>query len=271
MKNSNSSRNIFNNQNRNSSNTINNAYSFNNYLKIQNTKPINPINTKKPTNFFNTIIKPIQSIINPYYPYLNFLVEGCKIPKYIFDSAGDCQGGWRIGKKTGPPGYLKDYIPPLRWIGIGLKVISLYDNGDNTWLGTSNKFGEWYIGYHGTKTMDSIYGITCNGFRRGDGQQYKQYININPLTKNNYPKCGIGVYFTPDIEEAKKYTNTISYSGNKYRVVFMCRINPYKVRIVSLGNNKEYWVVNGDKLGEIFGSSKPDKVRPYRILLFKEN
>ena len=119
--------------------------------------------------------------------------------------------------------------------------------------------------------MDSIYEITCNGFRRGDAQKFRHYKNINPLTKNNYPKCGIGVYFTPDIEEAKIYAEAISYSGNKYRVVFMCRINPYKVRIASLGINKEYWIVNGDKLGEIYGSSSTDEVRPYRILLFKEN
>lgn len=51
----------------------------------------------------------------------------------------------------------------------------------------------------------------------------------------------------------------------------MCRINPYKVRIASLGINKEYWIVNGNKIDEKYGSSKPDEVRPYRILLFKEN
>ena len=98
----------------------------------------------------------------------------------------------------------------------------------------------------------------------------RNYLNSNPLTKYIYPKCGIGVYFTSDINEAKKYTDIISYNGNKYRVVFMCRINPYKVRIYNFGNNKEYWIVNGDKLGEIFGNSRPDEVRPYRILLFKE-
>ena len=175
--------------------------------------------------------------------------------------------------KNGPPGYLKDYIPPINWIGIGLKVIGLYDYGDNMWLGISNKNGEWYIGYHGTRTMDSVYGIACNGFRRGVRQDYKNSFNINPLTKMNYPRCGIGVYFTPDIEEAKRYTKPISYSGNQYRVVFMCRINPYKVRIASISpiTSKEYWIVNGDALGEIFGTSRPNEVRPYRILLFKEN
>ena len=272
INNSNSSRNIFNNQNSNSFNTINNEYSSNNPLKTKIRKiPINPINNKKPKNFLNFFVKPIKSIVKSKNPYLDFLVEGCKIPNSIFDEAGDCKGKWSLRNKTGPPGYLRDYIPPLNWIGIGLKVYGLYDYGDNTWLGNSNEYGEWYIGYHGTRTMDSIKGIACNSFRRGDAQHFKQYENINPLTKNNYPKCGIGVYFTPDIEEAKLYAEIISYSGNKYRVVFMCRINPYKVRIASLGINKEYWIVNGDKIDEKYGSSKPDEVRPYRILLFKEN
>ena len=265
INNSNSSRNIFNNQNSNSFNTINNKYSSNNPLKANIRKiPINPISNKKPKNFLNFFVKSKN-------PNLDFLVEGCKIPNSIFDEAGDCKGNWSLRNKTGPPGYLRDYIPPLNWIGIGLKVYGLYDYGDNTWLGNSNEYGEWYIGYHGTRTMDSIKGIACNGFRRGDAQQFKQYKNINPLTKNNYPKCGIGVYFTPDIEEAKLYAEIISYSGNKYRVVFMCRINPYKVRIASLGINKEYWIVNGDKIDEKYGSSRPDEVRPYRILIFKEN
>ena len=79
--------------------------------------------------------------------------------------------------------YLKKYIPPIGCIGIGLKVKNLFDNGDNTWLGTSNSEGEWYIGYHGTGSMDSILGIINNGFRRGENQFYKSNENINPLNK----------------------------------------------------------------------------------------
>ena len=202
-----------------------------------------------------------------------FLVKGCNIPNDKFDSNGNCKSGWRIGKYSGPPGYLKSYIPPIGWNGIGLKVINLYDNGNNTWIGTSNINGEWYIGYHGTKTMAYISGIVMNGFKRGDDQQCKNYANINPLNNLIYPKCGEGVYFTPDINEAKKYTNSISYSGQNYRVVFMCRINPYRVRIANYFN-KEYWIVNGDKLNDyyasILGIKRTDEVRPYRILLLKE-
>ena len=67
-----------------------------------------------------------------------------------------CLGGWRIDDKNGPPGYLKDYIPPIGWIGVGLKVKNIYDEGDNIWLGRKKTKGEWYICYHGTKTKESI-------------------------------------------------------------------------------------------------------------------
>ena len=69
--------------------------------------------------------------------------------------------------------------------------------------------------------MASISGIVMNGFKRGDGQSCKNYANINPLNILIYPKCGEGVYFTPDINEAKTYTNTISYLG-KIIELFSC-------------------------------------------------
>ena len=246
----------------------------NNFQNNQPSKTIsNNKNQIKPnkikTNDFLGFFK--QKFIPKINPNLEFLIKGCNIPSDQFDTEGDCEFGWRVGKFSGPPGYLKKYIPPIGCIGIGLKVKNLFDNGDNTWLGTSNSEGEWYIGYHGTGSMDSILGIINNGFRRGENQFYKSNENINPLNKKIYPKCGIGVYFTPDIEEAKTYTKIINYSGNKFRVVFMCRINPYKVRISMTSNNVEYWIVNGDDMNDLNGRKKIDEVRPYRILLFKEN
>ena len=233
-------------------------------------------------NTFNNMTKEANQIRNKYLdfskinmdstfnnPYLEFLVNGCKISLDKFDSKGDCINGWSVGKKSGPPNYLKDYIPPFGWIGIGLQVINLFDNGDNSWIGSSNSYGEWYIGYHGIKTKDSILGIINNGFRRGKHQQCQYCNNINPLSKNAYPKCDEGVYFSPNINVAKKYTNIISYSGINYRVVLMCRINPYKVRIATI-YGEEYWIVNGDKLDELSETKKTDEVRPYRILLFIE-
>ena len=247
--------------------------------------------SSKSSNFTNNFNNSINinstslafSSINPntspiHMPLLNlsideakqFLINACNISPSILDDQGNAITGWRIGHKCGPPGYLKDFIPPIGWTAIGLKVYNMYDNEDNTWVGTNNSIGEWYIGYHGIQTLNSIQKIYDEGFRRGNKQHYMNTPNINPLTISSYPLCGIGAYFMPDIEEAKKYTSPFSYNGYKYTVVLMCRINPYKVRIADIGNNKEYWIVEADKLGDLNGKKSTNVVRPYRLLICKE-
>ena len=80
-----------------------------------------------------------------------------------------------------------------------------------------------------------------------------------------------GVYFLPDINEAKKAAKSFHFSGKNFKAVFMCRINPEKVRIGEYGPNKEIWVVNGDKLNDSHGHKREDEVRPYRILVILDN
>ena len=201
---------------------------------------------------------------------INFLLKKCNLPLKIFDFNFNCINNWNKGLKYGPKGYEKKYDAPEGWIGIGLKVKDLYDNGDNTWLGTGNKKGEWYAAYHPIKTLNSISGILNNGFRRGPYQDCKDDININPLTKKKMPKCGEGVYFIPEIKETKKYTKIFEFSGDKFSVAFMCRINPYKVRIADIGLNEESWIINGDKLEDSNGRKRDDEVRPYKIIFFIE-
>ena len=247
-------------------------------LNKSNSKSLNKINASASTNIplNNSIISLNKSKSSDQDNFLSFeeakeFLKFCKVSTSILDDKGTTKTGWRVGKKNGPPGYLKDYIPPIGWTGIGLKVINLYDSGNNAWIGTKNIPGEWYIGYHGTKTVEAIQNICNDGFRRGERQQYKFSPNINPLTNISTPSCGEGVYFTPDIEEAKTYSDPpIFYNNYNYRVVFMCRINPYSVRIADIGNNKEYWIVEGDKLGDLNGKKRSDVVRPYRILFLKE-
>ena len=192
-----------------------------------------------------------------------FLVNDCLIPFDLLDTQGDLTNdfnGWRMNSYNGPPGYLKKFIPPIGWTTIGLKVLNKYDNGDNTWLGTKNVPGEWYIGYHGIKFKNSINGILTNRFLEGPNQSFEFYKNKNPLTYYNYFNCGRGVYFTPEINEANSYTDIIKYNQYNLRIVFMCRINPYKVRIADK-QGAEYWLTNGGT----------DEVRPYRILFKFEN
>ena len=225
-------------------------------------------------NLNNTQILPkpriTESQIISFQEAKNFLYYKCGISSSILDDQGTTKTGWRKGAKSGPPGYLKDYIPPISWTAIGLKVKNLYDYGNNEWIGTNNTPGEWYIGYHGVKTIEAIQNIYSQGFRRGDGQMHKNDPNKNPLNKNIYPICGEGVYFTPDISEAESYAQFIMYNNYNYKIVFMCRINPKYVKIADLGKNKEYWIVEGDKLGDLNGKKRSDVVRPYRILFKRE-
>lgn len=209
------------------------------------------------------------------------LLTGCKISPSIFDSRGDRKEGWGINQKRGPPGYLIEYDPPIGWDGYGLRVKGEYDDGDDTWLGFSNIKGEWYIAYHGT-SLRYANDIIEEGFKAGQGQVHENDKNMNPLNNDEIPICGRGVYVTPKIKVADEYSggysgwswseNLFEFKGVKYQLVFMCRVNPYKIRICE--DEKDYWIVSGDKIGKESKKEKYDnEIRPYRILLkeFKEN
>lgn len=101
-------------------------------------------------NINNNIISPKLKI------GISFLNNICKVPFELLEMNHLCDNNWDIGRKNGPPGYLKDYFPPHGWIGIRLKVLNLYDNGDITWLGNYNQKGEWYIAYHPIKTIKNL-------------------------------------------------------------------------------------------------------------------
>ena len=279
--NNNMANNNFMNNNNQPVNTFLSNYSnsSNNSMNHQINNQINNIilgawfNNNTNFHFMNISNNMIGNNNNFSDPDLDFLVYGCKISLDKLDPNLNCNFSTYIPRDTGPKNYLKSYKIPTGWKGYGLNVLIQYKDKD--WLGHSNSPGEWYVGYHGTKTMGSVNGIIYQGFRRGNGQTHHNSINSNPLTNQRFPLCGIGVYFTPDIDEAKKYTESIEYNGYKYRVVFMCRINPYKARIHSdssepLNSLRDYFIVEGDELNDFQGNKRDDEVRPYRILLLRE-
>ena len=53
--------------------------------------------------------------------------------------------------------------------------------------------------------------------------------------------------------------------NKEYYFTFMCRVNPYQVRIC--GGNNNYWVVSGDDLNDLNAKKFDSEIRPYRILL----
>jgi hypothetical protein len=185
----------------------------------------------------------------------------CGIPSYNLDSSYDYkyESSYSSFKRFyGPPGYQKKFVPPYGYTAIALNVKNLY--GDTDWLGNGNTNREWYIGYHGVKSSYAIKNISEQGFIKGPGQCFKSNSNINSLTNSLYPLCGEGSYFAQDINTASSYCSYISYNGKNYKVVFMCRINPYLVRITGNGYGQDIMIAGG-------GTNTKNEVRPYKILI----
>ena len=230
---------------------------------IISTKSANAIiqsNTQKK----NTLeIRPIKQV--SIQEGVDFLTKEALVSPNDLDNQFHCIYTSDTQKLIGPTNYQRYFIPPIGWTAIALKVAKIYDLGNDNWL---NK--EWYIGYHGVKNIISINNIIYKGFKKGPRHSYKNADNVNPLTNKLFPKCGEGVYFAQNINDAESYTEIIPYSGNNYRVVFMCRLNPMAVRIAKRDSNNDYMIVNGDNIDDMFGTAKINEVRPYKILLIKE-
>lgn len=190
------------------------------------------------------------------------LIEGCLISTKMFDDRyNNNDNGWaKKGEKRGG----RDYDPPKGWVGYGLKVIDKYDI-NNIWLGMSNIEGEWWVAYHGAgrdrnsnDVKNIVKNIVENGFIIGQHQACKNDKNINNLSNIDHPRVGKGVYLSDKIAEAEVYAGKVEIENKEYKIAFMCRVCPKKVRISSY--IEYYFVVDPNY----------DCVRPYRILL-KEN
>ena len=189
------------------------------------------------------------------------IMGACRLRKTMLDPRGNRKDGWGVNEKRGN----KPYIPPIGWIGIGLKVMDKYEN--NTWIGMSNCPGEWCVAYHGV-----CHGQPSDQVKRITGLIYKGEERIEPGFRpgnaQGHASCndechpgqlvGRGVYCTPNIAEAENYAGISNINGNNYKTVLMVRVKPEAIRHCSHVNS-EYWVVNG----------LTDEIRPYRILYKK--
>uniref|UniRef100_A0A096MCF3 PARP catalytic domain-containing protein n=1 Tax=Poecilia formosa TaxID=48698 RepID=A0A096MCF3_POEFO len=166
-------------------------------------------------------------------------------PDYDFDftnlsDSADCMRG------------NETYERPKGWYRMALKVKGKYPEGD-AWLGTngwrSNSVpGEWPVSYHGTG-LEGERGIISSHYKAGDGQVY-----------------GRGIYSTPELHEAEKYSKTFTSgsTGKTYTVIMQNRINPKKRQICD-----KYWLIpvpegtSADEEKRIVESS----IRPYGVLI----
>ena len=168
-------------------------------------------------------------------------------------------GKWAHGESRGG----RTYNPPDGWIGFGLNVINKYDNRNNDWLACDGRPGEWCVAFHGAcvrNTSDQIKQIIKpileQNLKPGAGQAYSGYDDANHPGQ----KVGIGVYCTPNPAAAEGYAGKIDVNRFKYKVAFMLRVKPDKIRYST--SCPDYWVLNA-------GNGNFSELRPYRFLINK--
>ena len=193
----------------------------------------------------------------------------------MLDARGNnADGGWGKGEKRGG----EEYIPPEGWIGYGLKVLDKYDlekeGKQNDWLAYDNREGEWCVAYHGVgseysskevaKAVNGIANFTLkekknlnnNINEEEDDEEEYDYAEDDDI-RHPGNKVGRGVYCSPNPDVMDNYAGKVEINNEIYKMGFMLRVNPEKIR-VPVGN-LNFWVLNGN----------PDEVRPYRILIKK--
>ena len=129
-----------------------------------------------------------------------------------------------------------EYKRPCGWKRYALKVKDKYEN--DKWLGCSGGDSEWAVSYHGTK-QDFVKSIYDNGYRVGN--------------RNSYGK---GVYCSPNIETAARYSRIFTdNNGKKYKIVLQNRVRPSAIKKASdKGGPADYWYIEDGK-----------DIRPYSI------
>jgi hypothetical protein len=179
-------------------------------------------------------------------------------PDLLSGFGNNLKGKWPKNEYRGG----KKYKPPIGWIGFGLNVLNKYDNGNNDWLACNGRSGEWCVAYHGAcrkKNSDEVIKILKvileSNLKAGGGQQYQNSMDMNHPGK----KVGVGVYCSHDINVIESYSGIMNIQGNRYKVAFMLRVKPDKIRHSS---GSDYWVLNA-------GDGNFSEMRPYRFLIRK--
>ena len=177
----------------------------------------------------------------------------------ILDPKGDRYTGWGVDEKRGG----EKYIPPLGWIGIGLKVLDKYEN--NNWLSYSGIDGEYSIAYYGLHNylndkdeMVSDLNNIITDIRKVISE--RTFQDENDMRNSGFlglfrKKCNGGVCLFQDPAYAENCAGIFRLNGIEYKILLMCRVNPKKIR-QPVEHNK-FWILN----------PTPDEIRPYRILL----
>ena len=145
---------------------------------------------------------------------------------------------WSRGQKRGG----EDYIPPFGWIKYGIYILHSFGDNNYDWISQKHNKGEWSVAYCG-----------ITGIKQKMVQSFEHDNDIRHPGKT----VGVGVICPSVPEKMGEYTEIINANGENYKVGFMVRVKPDKIRSSQM--NHKIWVVNGND----------DELRPYGILIKK--
>ena len=156
------------------------------------------------------------------------------------------------------------YFLPKGWYRHALRVDHKYP-GDQVWLGSANKKGEWPVAFHGTH-MSAVGGITPQGLliSSGAADTARKEAVEQMGTEADQP----GIYLTTHCNGGAHpmYTKpfTLQLTKDKSRtcrLVFMCRVEPdrFSTHLSPVSEGHAWRVVD------------PDAVRSYGILVKDED
>ena len=151
----------------------------------------------------------------------------------------------------------REYIPPLGWIGISLKVSQKFEK-NMTWLGKRNINGEWIVAYHAIgngNLFNRILDILDGNLKNEETKLFKKDKNIGK-NKDKFPLCGEGLYCCPNIQDVEKFTDkrSLGIYNIKFQFSLMTRVNPIKIK--NPGIYPVCWILSGND----------EEIRPYRLL-----
>ena len=146
------------------------------------------------------------------------------------------------------------YEPPYGWMGLGLNVLGKYQ--DDIWLEDITDKSEWAIAYRGifSKDENKMKGLIKYYIEKQDLKIAETTIKGQIYNRRRWKSINKGVYITPYIKVAEKYTQSISFNNKKYKVLLMAKV---KIGQIVEPEGSDFWILNNDY------------IRIYRVL-FKE-
>ena len=202
----------------------------------------------------NEMFPPISKLYELKSIKYNLLINDLKINENKFDNRGNfLNPNLRKNKFRGK----ELYYPPYNWMGIGLNILGRFDDGNDNWIEDISKESEWAIAYRGisSKNPNVVKKILKNFIENRDLKSaivnFKKKLN----DRRHWKTIDSGIYVTPYIKVAEKYTQTISFNNKNYKVLLMAKV---KIREIMEPKGSLFWILNNNN------------IRIYRVI-FKES